>query len=122
MPDEAKPPVRERLIEWALSQGVSTVLLFLIVAGIWLGVPYIVNTVVPAHLASIKAGYVDVVEENRKAIESIERSHREEREDRDKRFIEAHTRDRELMREMLFNSGTKKTTMRPDELALPPEG
>ncbi len=75
---------------WLANQGVSTVVLFAILASGWYGGNYVVREAVPAHLRSIKEGYTE-----------IEKSHREEREERDRRFSDEHAKDRELMRQIL---------------------
>lgn len=86
---------------WLSQQGVSTVLLFAILASGWYAIPWLANTVVPAHTASIKAGY-----------EALEQSHRSEREDRDKRFVSEREKDREMFRDWL---NLRKTVSLPGD-------
>lgn len=73
--------IREQLSDWLFQQGVSTVLLFAILAG---GM-YAARVMVPAHIESIKDGY-----------QKIEDSHRKEREDYLKSMVEQRDKDREV--------------------------
>ena len=73
--------IREQLSDWLFQQGVSTVLLFAILAG---GM-YAARVMVPAHIESIKEGY-----------RQMEDSHKKEREDYLKAMVEQRDKDREV--------------------------
>ena len=75
---------RAKAAEWLFSQGVSTVLLALILLGIYRAVNYAMDTAVPAHLQKIQQGYVEIQQSNEQQIkwlaETFERERKAERE------------------------------------------
>lgn len=96
MTDERKAAIKERAADWLLQQGVSTVLLVAILVSIGYGFRYAMTTAIPQHIETLRG-----------MVRDVEASHREERETRDKKFLEDHERDRQLIREFIFNSKTK---------------
>lgn len=64
----------ERLVDWALQQGVSTVLLFVSV-GLFI---YTIQYVVPQHLLMIQSGYEALATINAQALANQELKHSEQ--------------------------------------------
>lgn len=109
-------------VRWLTRQNISTVLLMFFVGlastGCWYAGKHVLTVIIPNHIDRLG-------EQITKAVELNEKSHREERKEAEARyadsvekvtarFIEQQTKDRDLMREMLFNAG-KKFTLRPPE-------
>jgi hypothetical protein len=68
--------IKERLIEWLLQQGVSTILLCCILAFMGYGIIYMV----PAHLEMIQSGFQKNAQELSRSIEMLAASHDRDRE------------------------------------------
>lgn len=88
MTDNAK----EKLIDWLFSQGVSTVLLFAILAFLAHGVVVLV----PTHIKQIEEGYGRNAEMMSRSLDKIS---------------DSHDRDRQMFIDLL--QGRIPTTMRP---------
>lgn len=63
--------IYEKFVNWCFSQGVSTVLLTIIV----IGGGYMAYVMIPRHLETIQAGYERINERNAAATEKLALSH-----------------------------------------------
>ena len=77
----------ERLGDWVLQQGVSTVLLFAILGLIYWGMRYAMDVAVPRHLEQIRRGY-EQLDQRQAERETVRQQHND-------RILEAFERDQE---------------------------
>lgn len=82
MTDERKAAIKERIVEWALSQGTSFVIALMLLGAIGWGGRYALTEAIPQHIAAIQKLFIE-----------LETRHRAEREDRDEKW-------RDLVREL----------------------
>ena len=75
-PDEMNPklPLKELLIRWILSQGVSTILLMAILFGVYRGMDYAMDVAIPEHLRQIQSGYEKIENNHTKEVEALRKT------------------------------------------------
>ena len=83
----------ERIVDWLLTQGISTVLLCAILAFLGYGIVYMV----PAHLEQIQGGYREVTNQT---TQSLEKTTGEFTRSLDK-LVESHDKERDMFIEWI---------------------
>lgn len=78
--DFDKIPLKTLAARWLFSQGVSTLLLFAILVGMYKMADYAMNTAIPEHLKQIQAGYEKIEAGHAKEVESLRSTFDKERE------------------------------------------
>lgn len=69
--DFDKIPLKTLAARWLFSQGVSTLLLFAILVGMYKMADYAVNTALPEHLKQIQSGYEKIEAGHAKEVEAL---------------------------------------------------
>lgn len=69
--DLDKLPLKTLAARWAFSQGVSTLLLLAILAGMYKFADYAINFAIPKHLEQIQAGYEKIEAGHAKEVEQL---------------------------------------------------
>lgn len=84
---------------WLLNQGTSTVLLFAIAAGVWVGGSYAIREGIPSHLKQIQDGYEKLEGSFSKDLDRVLKNAEDER-----------TFHREVIREMKAEPAKRAAT------------
>lgn len=90
-PDEATTGWKQAVFEWLFRQGATTVLLFLIMLGLYVEVPKIV--------AAVTASYEKINADNASNIQAIHSSHTTQLKSLTDTFQEERSREREMTKE-----------------------
>jgi len=68
---DEKIPLKTIALKWLFSQGTSTILLLLILGGMWKIADYAINTAIPDHLKQIQMGYERIETNHAKEVEQL---------------------------------------------------
>ena len=110
--DFDKIPLKTLAARWLFSQGVSTLLLFAILVGMYKMTDYAINIAVPEHLKQIQLGYEKIESGHAKEVEALRATFEKE--------IERERTDRHRVASPDPEENTSVLRIRPTKLAAEP--